>query len=146
MLRKGILVLVIEVTPSLQIDERELQIDFVRSSGPGGQNVNKVATAAQLRFDVNASSLPEEVKARLIRLAGNRITSEGVLLIEAKRFRTQEQNREDAIQRFVELLRKALVKPKARKKTRPTQASKEERLKEKKKRGEIKKMRQERDW
>jgi ribosome-associated protein len=134
----------IQITPSLQIDERELQIDFVRASGPGGQNVNKVATAAQLRFDVSASSLPDEVKARLIHLAGNRITSEGVLLIEAKRFRTQEQNREDAIQRLVELVRKSLVKPKGRKKTRPTQASKEERLKEKKKRGEIKKMRQSR--
>ena len=132
----------IEVTPSLQIDERELQIDFVRASGPGGQNVNKVATAAQLHFDVRASSLPEEVKQRLTHLAGNRITSEGVLLIEAKRFRTQEQNREDAVRRFVELIRKSLVKPKARKKTKPTQAAKEERLKEKKRKGEIKKMRQ----
>jgi ribosome-associated protein len=136
----------IEITPSVQIDERELQIDFIRASGPGGQNVNKVATAAQLRFDVNASSLPDEVKARLIQLAGNRITAEGMLLIEAKRFRTQEQNREDAIQRFVELVRRSLVKPKARKKTKPTQASKEERLKEKKRRAEIKKLRQERDW
>jgi ribosome-associated protein len=131
----------IEITPSLKIDERELQIDFVRASGPGGQNVNKVATAAQLRFDVNASSLPEEVKARLVHLAGNRVTGDGVLLIEAKRFRTQEQNREDAIQRLVELVRKSSVRPRARKKTKPTQASKEERLKEKKKRGEIKKMR-----
>ena len=136
----------IEITHSLQIDERELQIDFIRASGPGGQNVNKVATAVQLRFDVRASSLPEEVKSRLIQLAGNRITSEGVLLIEAKRFRTQEKNREDAIHRFVELVRKSLVKPKARKKTKPTQSSKEERLKEKKKRGEIKKLRQEKDW
>jgi ribosome-associated protein len=137
---------VIEITPSLQIDERELQIDFVRASGPGGQNVNKVATAAQLRFDVHASSLPEEVKTRLIRLAGNRMTAEGVLLIEAKRFRTQEQNRADAIQRFVELVRRALVRPKRRKKTQPTQAAKEERLKEKKRRGEIKRRRQEREW
>ena len=137
---------VIQINPSLHIDERQLQIDFVRASGPGGQNVNKVATAAQLRFDVQASSLPEDVRARLIHLAGNRMTSDGVLLIEAKRFRTQEQNREDAIQRFVELVRKALVKPKARKKTRPTQASKEERLKEKKRKAEIKKLRQERDW
>ena len=136
----------IEITPSLQIDERELQIDFIRASGPGGQNVNKVATAAQLRFDVNASSLPEEAKARLIQIAGRRITSESVLLIEAKRFRTQEQNREDAIHRFIELVRKSLVKPKARKKTKPTQSSKEERLKEKKRRGEIKKLRQEKDW
>jgi ribosome-associated protein len=134
----------IEITPSLQIEERDLQIDFVRASGPGGQNVNKVATAAQLRFDVPGSSLPEEVKQRLAQLAGNRITGEGVLLIEARRYRTQEQNREDAIQRFIELVRKSLTKPKARKKTKPTQASKEERLKEKKRRGEIKKMRQSR--
>jgi ribosome-associated protein len=136
----------IEIGPSLQIDERELQIDFVRSSGPGGQNVNKVATAAQLRFDVNASSLPEELRARLMQTAGNRITSEGVLLIEARRFRTQERNREDAIQRFAELVRKAAVKPRPRRKTRPTQVSKEERLKEKKRRGEIKKLRQSKDW
>jgi ribosome-associated protein len=136
----------IEIGPSLQIDERELQIDFVRSSGPGGQNVNKVATAAQLRFDVNASALPEDLRARLIQLAGNRITSEGVLLIEARRFRTQEQNRVDAIQRFAELVRKAAVKPRPRRKTRPTQLSKEERLKEKKRRGEIKKLRQSKDW
>jgi ribosome-associated protein len=136
----------LEITPSLQIDERELQIDFNRSSGPGGQNVNKVATAVQLRFDVRNSTLPEDVKARLIHLAGKRMTSEGVLLIEAKRFRTQEQNREDAIQRFVELVRKSLVKPKARKKTKPTAAAKEERLKEKKRKGEIKKLRQSKDW
>jgi ribosome-associated protein len=132
----------LEITPTLSIDERELQIDFIRSSGPGGQNVNKVATAVQLRFDVRASSLPEEVKARLIHLAGKRITSEGILWIEAKRFRTQEQNREDALQRFVELVRRSLIKPKARKRTKPTKASKEERLKGKKKRGEIKRIRQ----
>jgi ribosome-associated protein len=142
----GILRLMIEITPSLQIDERELQIDFIRASGPGGQNVNKVATAVQLRFDVNTSSLPDDVKARLMHLARNRITSEGIVLIEAKRFRTQEQNREDAIDRLVELIRKSLIKPKARKKTKPTLASKEERLKEKKRRGETKKLRQEKDW
>ena len=100
----------------------------------------------QLRFDVRDSSLPEEVKERLIHLAGNRMTSEGVLLIEAKRFRTQEQNREDAIERFAELVRRALVKQKARKKTKPTPASKEERLKEKKRRGEIKKIRQSKSY
>src|SRR5512138_2989022 len=136
----------IEITPSLQIDERELQIDFIRASGPGGQNVNKVATAVQLRFDVRAASLPEEARERLRHLAGNRLTSEGILILEAKRFRTQEQNREDALQRFVELVRKSLIKPKTRRKTKPTQTSKEERIKEKKKRGEIKKMRQSREW
>ena len=136
----------IEITPSLQIDERELQIDFVRASGPGGQNVNKVATAAQLRFDVRGSSLPEDVKTRLTKLAGKRMTTEGVLLIEAKRFRTQEQNREDAMQRFVELVRRSLVQPKARKKTNPSAASKEARLKAKKRKGEIKKLRQSKDW
>lgn len=130
-----------EISPSLQIDERELQIDFVRASGPGGQNVNKVATAAQLRFDVNASSLPEEVKARLVRLAGNRVTGDGVLLIEAKRFRTQEQNREDAVQRFMDLVRKALIPPKPRRKTKPTAASKAKRLQAKKVRGATKRLR-----
>ena len=133
--------LMIEITPSLQIDERELEIDFVRSSGPGGQIVNKVATAAQLRFDMNASSLPEEVKQRLTHLAGNRMTADGVLLIEAKRFRTQEQNREDAIHRFVDLVRKALVPPKPRKPTKPTATSKARRLKAKKVRGDTKRLR-----
>ena len=136
----------IEISPSVRIDENELQIDFIRASGPGGQNVNKVATAAQLRYDLRASSLPEDVKVRLQHLAGKRVTSEGILLIEAKRFRTQEQNREDAVQRFVELVRKALVAPRKRRKTQPTRASKEERLKEKKRRGEIKKVRQSREW
>lgn len=132
----------LEITPSLKIDERELQLEFVRASGPGGQNVNKVATAVQLRFDVGVSSLPEDVKDRLIMIAGKRMTNEGVLVIEARKFRTQEQNRDDAIQRFVELVRKAAVRPKPRRKTGPTQASKEERLKEKKRRAEIKKIRQ----
>src|SRR5574341_1810488 len=131
----------LEITPSIGIDERELQFEFIRASGPGGQNVNKVATAVQLRFDTGASSLPEEVKNRLISIAGKRVTNEGMLVIEARKFRTQEQNREEAIQRFVELVRKAAVKPKPRRKTKPTQASKEERLREKKRRGEIKRIR-----
>lgn len=131
----------LEITPTFQIDERELQFDYIRASGPGGQNVNKAATAVQLRFDVNNSSLQEEAKARLTRLAGKRITSEGILLIEAKRFRTQEQNREDALQRFVGLVRKSLVQPKARRKTKPTKASKEARLKAKKRKGDIKRLR-----
>jgi ribosome-associated protein len=134
--------IMLEITPSIQIDARELQLEFIRASGPGGQNVNKVATAVQLRFDLRASSMPEDVKSRLIRIAGKRITNEGILVIEARRFRTQEQNRDDAIQRFVELVRKAALKPKPRRKTKPTQASKEARLKAKKRRGEIKKVRQ----
>lgn len=132
----------LQITPSFQIHENELRFDYIRASGPGGQNVNKVATAVQLRFNARASSLPEEVKSRLIRLAGKRVNDEGVLLIEAKQFRTQEQNREDAIQRFVALVRKATVKPKTRKKTKPTKASKEKRLQSKKQRGDIKKSRQ----
>ncbi|HMS00217.1 MAG TPA: alternative ribosome rescue aminoacyl-tRNA hydrolase ArfB [Anaerolineales bacterium] len=132
----------VQITPSIHIHENELRFDYIRASGPGGQNVNKVATAVQLRFDVSASSLPEGIRSRLIHLAGKRITSDGVLLIEAKQFRTQEQNREDAIQRFVELVRKATVKPKPRRKTKPTKASKEKRLQSKKQRGEIKKSRQ----
>lgn len=132
----------LEITPSIQIDERELQLEFVRASGPGGQNVNKVATAVQLRFDVRASSLPDDVKNRLIKSAGKRVTNEGVLVIEARRFRRQEQNRDDAIQRFVELVRKAAVKPKPRRRTKPTPASKEKRLKAKRERGEVKKFRQ----
>jgi ribosome-associated protein len=132
----------IQITASFSVDENELQFAFVRSSGPGGQNVNKVATAVQLRFDVDHSSLPEEVKERLKHIAGNKITSDGELLIEAKKFRTQEQNREDALNRFVELIQRAFKKPKARKKTKPTEASKEKRVEEKKRRGEIKKLRQ----
>jgi ribosome-associated protein len=136
----------LEITPTIKINENELHFDYIRASGPGGQNVNKVATAVQLRFDVHASSMPEGVKARLVRLAGRRATSEGLLLIEAKQFRTQEKNREDALQRFIEIVQKAAVKPKPRRKTRPSKASKEERLKEKKKRGETKKNRRGADF
>jgi ribosome-associated protein len=136
----------LEITPSIHIDERELQLEFVRASGPGGQNVNKVATAVQLRYDLHASSLPEDVKRRLSSIAGKRVTNEDVLVLEARRFRTQEQNRDDAIQRFVELVRKATVKPKPRRKTKPTLASKEKRLKVKKERGEVKKIRQNKSY
>lgn len=131
----------IEITPTFNIDERELQFDFVRASGPGGQNVNKVATAVQLRFDVTHSTLPEEAKKRLMQLAGKRISTEGILLIEAKRFRTQEQNREDALQRFVELVQKALIPPKPRKKTKPTAVSKLKRLEAKKIKADTKRLR-----
>jgi ribosome-associated protein len=122
--------------------ERELQFDYIRASGPGGQNVNKVATAVQLRFDVvNSPSLPTDVKARLLKLAGKRMTDAGVLIIEASKFRTQEKNREDAIERLNELVRKASQKPRLRHKTKPTRAAKEERLKSKKIRSEIKRTR-----
>ena len=131
----------LEITPSFSIDERELQFDFIRAAGPGGQNVNKVATAVQMRFDIANSSLASDIKGRLIHLAGKRVNADGVLMLEAKRFRTQEQNRTDAILRFTELVRKALIKPKPRKKTKPSAASKEKRLKAKKVKGATKRLR-----
>jgi ribosome-associated protein len=133
----------LRITPSISIDDDELEIDFVRASGPGGQNVNKVSTAAQLRFDVARSpSLPEDVRSRLINRAGSRITNEGVLVIDAHRYRTQEQNREDALDRLATLLRQAAKRPVARKVTRPSAASRAARLKAKKRRGEVKRLRQ----
>ncbi|HVO73436.1 MAG TPA: alternative ribosome rescue aminoacyl-tRNA hydrolase ArfB [Ignavibacteriaceae bacterium] len=133
----------IEINNIIFIPDNELEFNFIRSSGPGGQNVNKVSTAVQLRFDIiNSPSLHEEAKRKLIAVSGNRVSKEGILIIEAKRFRTQESNRHDAVQRFTELLKKAVKKPKKRIRTKPTGESKQRRIEEKKKRSETKKLRQ----
>jgi ribosome-associated protein len=130
------------VTPRIAIDDREIVESFIHGAGPGGQNVNKVATAVQLRFDVRHSpSLPEAVRARLERLAGRRLTLDGVLVIEARRHRTQERNREDAVERLFELIRRAAQPPVPRRPTRPTLASKERRLEAKGQRSAVKRER-----
>jgi ribosome-associated protein len=135
----------IPVTPYISIDEREIEESFVRASGPGGQNVNKLSTAVQLRFDVrNSPSLPGDVRERLTRLAGSRMTNDGVLVIIAQRHRTQGRNREDALERLVELIRQAAVRPVKRRPTRPTKASRERRIEGKKRRGGIKNLRRSR--
>ena len=132
----------IYITRNIALDESEIQIEFTRASGPGGQNVNKVATAARLRFDVRHSpSLPDDVRQRLLLLAGQRVTADGVLVIEARRFRTQERNRQDALDRLVALIRQAAAKPKRRRKTQPTRASRQRRLEGKRRRSQIKRLR-----
>ena len=128
----------LHVTPEIAIPERELDERFVRASGPGGQNVNKVSTAVELRFDVAASQLPDEVKTRLGALAGRRLSAEGVLLIDSREHRTQAQNRAAARERLVELVRRAATRPKSRKKTRPSRAARERRLVAKVQRARVK--------
>jgi ribosome-associated protein len=130
------------ISRHIRIDEREVQEVFIRASGPGGQNVNKVATAVKLRFNVAKSpSLPDDVRSRLIRLAGRRVSEDGMLIIDARRFRSQERNRQDAIRRLVALIRKATDKPKPRLRTKPSLASKKRRLQAKRRRSEIKRRR-----
>jgi len=132
----------IKVTDAISIDENEISYDFVHASGPGGQNVNKVATAVQLRFNVRgSSSLPPDVRERLERLAGNRMTQEGVLILQAQQHRSQERNRRDAFERLVGLIRQAARQPRRRRRTRPTAASRRRRLEAKRHRAEIKRLR-----
>ena len=129
----------IQVTPSIAIDESEIEESFVRSSGPGGQNVNKVSSAVQLRFDIRRSpSLPNDVAVRLMKLAGSRLTLDGVIVIVAQAQRSQKRNREEALERLLELIREAAVKPVVRRATKPTKASKERRLVSKDKRASVK--------
>ena len=132
----------IRISQTMELDPAEIREKFIRASGPGGQNVNKVATAVQLRFNVkNSTCLPEDVRLRLLRLGGKRITERGILIIDARRYRTRQRNRQDALDRLTDLIRRAARKPKVRRKTKPTLASKERRLDAKKRRGRVKRLR-----
>jgi ribosome-associated protein len=136
----------IPVTAEIAIDEGELRFEFIRATGPGGQKVNKSSSAVQLRFDVLGSpSLPDEVRSRLATLAGRRLSERGVLVIEAKRFRSQDRNRQDAVERLCSLIRQAARKPRRRRPTRPSSAARERRLQVKKRRSELKKQREKPD-
>ncbi|MGC1563864.1 MAG: alternative ribosome rescue aminoacyl-tRNA hydrolase ArfB [Bradyrhizobium sp.] len=128
----------LRINRDLSINENDLDISFVRASGPGGQNVNKLSTAVQLRLDTRRIALPADAQARLVRLAGQRMTKDGVIVVHAQRFRTQERNRMDAIDRLIELLREAMTRPVPRRPTRPTLGSKQRRLEGKKRRSDIK--------
>lgn len=133
---------VIAVTPEIAIDERELRFEFIRATGPGGQKVNKSSSAVQLRFDILGSpSLPDEVRSRLASLAGRRLSEQGILIIEAKRFRSQDRNRQDAVDRLCSLIRQAARKPRRRRPSRPSGAARERRLQEKKRRSALKRQR-----
>ena len=132
----------INISPQIALDESEVQVDFVRASGPGGQNVNKGATAVQLRFDAaNSPSLPDDVRRRLVRLAGSRATGDGVIVIDARRYRSQERNRQDAIERLVTLIQEAAREPRERRRTKPTAVEKQRRLETKRRQSEKKRLR-----